>query len=97
MYSKDDKRQLYWLIDQYLSGKIDESTFCDEFYYCYDLGIDYNMLSEPELQIFDELNSISSRFSKYEEDHKLSPKAYASVEELKKKIIETKEKLKNNS
>lgn len=32
MYSKHDKRRLYWLINQYLSGKISETIFCDDFH-----------------------------------------------------------------
>ena len=40
MYEKNDKRRVYWLIDLYLAGKIDDKTFCDEFYYSYDLEMD---------------------------------------------------------
>jgi len=94
MYSKDDKHRLYWLIDQYLSSEIDESTFCDEFYYVFDLGIDYSTLSETEYQTFEELDSVSSRFSEFENDHKIAPQAFKTAQELREKIIETKERLK---
>jgi hypothetical protein len=94
MYDKNDKRRIYWLIDQYLSGEIDESFFCDEFYYSYDLEVDNNTLSDIEKVAFAELSQVSSRFSQYEEDHKLDSRAFSTAEELNQKIIETKEKLK---
>jgi len=97
MFEKEDKRRLYWLIDQYLSGKITERVFCDEFYYCYDLEMDYTTLTEFEHRIFSELSTITGRFSEYEEDHKLDARAFYSVEQLREKIIETKEKLKEQS
>jgi hypothetical protein len=97
MYDKNDKRRLYWLLDQYLFGKIDEAPFCDEFYYSYDLEIDVETLNEKEKQAFSELSTVSSRFSQYEEDHKLDVHAFSTVQELKQKIIETKEKLKEIS
>jgi hypothetical protein len=95
MYKKDDKQRLYWLIDEYLAGNIDESTFCDEFYYSYDLEIDNNILNNNEQQAFSELSKITSRFSQYEEDHKLDEQAFSTVSELRHKIIETKGKLKS--
>lgn len=97
MYEKNDKRRLYWLINKYLQGSINESTFCDEFYYSYDLEIDYETLNEIEQQAFSELSNVSSRFSQYVEDHKLDTRAFSTVEELKQKIIETKEKLQEQS
>lgn len=93
MFEKDDKRRLYWLIDQYLSGKITERTFCDEFYYCYDLELDYTVLTEKEYQVLSELSKVVSRFSEYEEDHKLDENAFFTVKQLNKKVVETKEKL----
>ncbi|MBI4086574.1 hypothetical protein HY416_01175 [Candidatus Kaiserbacteria bacterium] len=97
IYDKNDRRRLYWLIDEYLSGNIDESTFCDEFYYSYSLEIDPKILSDIERKVFSELDKVASRFSQHEEDHAVGPRAYSTVEELKQKIIETKEKLKLDS
>ena len=48
MFKKNDKRRLYWLLDQYLTGKITERIFYDEFYYSYDLELDYSTLTELE-------------------------------------------------
>lgn len=93
MYRKNDKQRLYWLIDQYLLDKIDEPTFCDEFYYSYDLEITNDMLSEMEQQAFSDLSKVASRFSQHEEDHKLDANAFSTVKELREKIIETKDKL----
>jgi len=93
MYDKSDKLRLYWLIDEYLSGKINEATFCDEFYYSYDLKLNHETLTIIEKTLFSELSKITSRFSQYEEDHKLDARAFSTVQELKQKIIETKEKL----
>lgn len=97
MYEKSDKRRLYWLIDQYLLGKIDEPIFCDEFYYSYDLEVNNETLTGVEQQAFSELSKVSSRFSQYEEDHKLDARAFSTVQELKQKILETKEILKEQS
>ena len=97
MYNYNDKRRLYWLIDQYLAGVIDETKFCNEFYYSYDLELEGETLTNYEKLVFDELSQVSSRFSKYEEDHKLNARAFSSVEELRKKILETHEKLNDNS
>ena len=93
MFEKNDKRKLYWLIDQHLSGKITERVFCDEFYYSYSLEIRDDDLTKLEQKVFSELDKIASRFSEYEEDHKLDPKAFYTIDQLKQKIKETKEKL----
>ena len=93
MFEKNDKRRLYQLIDMYLAGTITASVFCDEFYYSYDLEISNDDLTELEQKSFSELNRVASRFSPYEEDYKLDSKAFVTTEELKEKVIETKEKL----
>lgn len=93
MYGKDDKRRLYWLINEFLRGKIPASIFCDEFYYSYDLEIPKNVFSDIEYRAFSELNETLSRFSAYESDHLLDPKAFANEKELMEKIKDTKEKL----
>jgi hypothetical protein len=77
----------------YLSDKINESTFCHEFYCSYDLELDYDTLMEEEYKAFYELSEITSRFSEFEEDVKKYPGVYYTKEELNKKIVETKEKL----
>lgn len=93
--SKKDKRRIYELIDLFLSGKIDAWNFCDEYHTCYGLTLDLDSLTELEAKVFNELSQVSGRFSKFEEDHRSCPNAFSSEEELKKKVIETKEKLQN--
>jgi len=93
-YEKSDKRRIYWLIDKYLSGDIDEPTFCDEFHCTYVLEIDRNSLTKEECKVFQELGEIAGRFSEFEEDIKKYPGVYYTKEELKQKILETKKKLK---
>ena len=93
MYEKTDKRIIYQLIDMYLLGKITESTFCREFYCSYDLELDYDTLTEEEYKSFYELSKIVSRFSEFEEDIKKYPGTYYSKEEVRKKIVATKEQL----
>ncbi len=94
MYEKTDKRRIYQLIDMYLSDKINESTFCHEFYCAYDLELDYDTLKKDEYKAFYELSEITSRFSEFEKDIKKYPGVYHTKKEVKQKIIETKEKLK---
>jgi hypothetical protein len=94
MYDKSDKRRLHWLIDEYLSGNINESVFCDEFYFSYDLELDRQTLSEIEQRIFNELSKVTSRFSEFEEDHKLDSRAFSTANELREKILESQENLK---
>jgi hypothetical protein len=97
MFPKDDKRRLYQLIDMFLAKQITASVFCDEFYYSYDLEIDYDTLSALEYSAFSELEKVSSRFSQFNEDLEKYPGVYYNEEELKQKILETKEKLQEQS
>lgn len=96
MFEKDDKRRLYWLMEKYLSGKIDARTFCDEFYYSYSLEINDDDLSELEKKAFLELDTVSSRFSEYEEDHKLDSKAFFTKQQLYQKVKEVNKRLDKN-
>ena len=59
------------------------------------MELDYSTLSEKERFLFSELNKVVSRFSEYEEDHKLDARAFSTKEELEKKIFETQKKLKD--
>lgn len=93
MFEKNDKKRVYWLIDQYLAGKIDAKTFCDEFYYSYDLEIKRSSLTQLESIAFSDLSIVAGRFSEFEEDHINYPGTYFTEEDLKKKVIETREVL----
>ena len=94
MYKKNDKRRLYWLIDSYLSKEVTAKFFCDEYYYCYDLELDDEFLTDLEKDNFSRLSAVVSRFSEFKEDIENYPGIYFTEQELKQKIIETKENLK---
>lgn len=95
MFEKNDKRRLYWLIDQYLSHKIDVSTFSNEYHSCYDVDLDIDILSGSEHKIFSDLSMVAGRFSPFEEDHQKYPGVYYTEEELRKEILNAKKSLKN--
>lgn len=65
MHKKNDKRRLYQLMDMFLEGTISTSVFCDEFYYCFDLELDYDTLTSLEYSIFSELGIVCGRFSEF--------------------------------
>ena len=95
MFDKNDKRRLYQLIDMYLQGNITAKVFCDEYYYSYDLEINSDTFTDKEQAAFMELSVVTDRFSEFEEDHKKYPNGFFTEEELRSKIIETKERLKS--
>jgi hypothetical protein len=97
MFEKNDKRRLYQLINMYLSGIITASVFCDEFYYSYSLEINDENLSQMEQKYFSELEKMTDWFSEFENDHIKYPGLYCNELELRQKVIETKDKLKNES
>ena len=90
MFEKNDKRRIYWLIDQYLSGKINDWAFCNEYHDCYDLELSLNTLTDLESKVFSKLSTIASRFSDIEKDLKKYPGTYFTKEELKQRVLEAK-------
>lgn len=90
MFCKNDKKKLYWLIDQYLSNQISARTFCDEYYHCYDLELERTTLNDHETQAFSDLSKIVNRFTEFTEDLQQYPGVYFNEEQLKQKAIETK-------
>ena len=96
MYEKSDKRRLYWLMECYLDGKIDESTFCDEYYYSHDLeiGRNSNSFSIEEKTLFFELEMFLNQFAPDEQFHKRFPGSFWTKQELHDKIRDTYETLK---
>jgi hypothetical protein len=97
MFPKNNKRRLYQLMDMYLSGTITSTVFCNEFYYCYDLEIDYTTLTDLEHIVFSDLGTIVGRFSPYEKDHLGLPHGFYTETELRQKVIETKKRLEGES
>lgn len=95
MFAVTDKRKLYWLIDQYLNNVLDADTFCDEYYDSFDLNIDSDTLTKEEHDAFWALSKIVHRFSPFEDDIKKYPGTYFTEEDLRAKIIATKDILIN--
>ena len=95
--AKIDKKRLYWLMNYYLKGEIDAWTFCNEFYECYDLKLDSKTLTNIEGKAFAALSLIAGRFSNIEEDLRKYPGTYFTEDELKQKVLETKELLNENN
>jgi hypothetical protein len=95
MFERKDKRRIYQLINMYLAGKISENTFCDDFVPTYHQELDYDTLTEEEHKAFSELGIIAARFSDIIEDLIMYPGVYYTKLDLKKKIVETHEKLKD--
>jgi Bacterial self-protective colicin-like immunity len=95
MFVLNDKKRLYWLIDQYLENKISASTFEDEYYKSYCLEVDARSLTAKEEKAFDELAAVSNRFNDIEEDLKRYPDIYYTADELHAKVLETKTLLKD--
>lgn len=93
MFNIGDKRRIYKIIDMYLSGKIDEITFVNEFYYSYDLEVDRKTLNEEERSAFFELGQVAGRMTEFEEDILECPGFFYTKDQLKKKIEETRFKL----
>ena len=82
-------------MDMYLSESMDTKTFCDEFNLSYRLEVDDDSLNEKEVEAFRELSKVEGRFSPFEQDHQDCPGVYYTKEELRNKVIETREKIKS--
>jgi hypothetical protein len=96
MFEKNDKKRLYWLIDQYLLKKMSARHFESEYYECYCLEVDLDALTDKEEQAFRALSEVATRFTDYEEDLRQYPGVYYTPNELHKKIVETKALLKDS-
>ncbi len=90
MKERSLKERIYWYIDLLLKGEIDCSSFADSFYRAYNLRLSfyeeeevYSDLSELEEFEFSKLGQIVSRYSPFQEDHKLYPGVYYTEEDVK--------------
>lgn len=93
VFEKTDIRRVYWLIDLYLTNKISADIFCNEFYVCYDLEVDKDILTQEEHTAFSELSTIAGRCSTFAEDHINLPGVYYTEQDLKNKVNEVKKLL----
>lgn len=85
-----NKKIIYHLINEYLSGKIDAENFCSEFHKYYDLQINLEVLNETETKLFAEISIVASRYSNFEEDLKKYPQVFYTETELKNLLIDAK-------
>lgn len=93
MNGEMNKNRIYYLMDMYLTGNIDGSTFCNEFCRVFDRELDFSTLTEEENRILSDLALVVYRFSEIEFGRiKDSDDCYRE-DELRKKILETLEKL----
>lgn len=86
------REQLHYLIKEYVNGKYNTITFCNEFTRIYDVEIDYEDLSKLEISLFSELSSITARFSPYEEDFEI-PNVYYNEHEVRDEVKRIEQKL----
>jgi len=89
MFEKNNKKRLYWLMDEFLLRRIDARTFCNEYYYCYDLELDSDLLDNKEKKAFAELSIVVNRFSEFEEDLLKYPGTYFTEKQLREKMNTT--------
>lgn len=66
------KGKLWYMVENFMSGKYKVREFCSEFSRIYNFEIDYNTLNEKEHKLFKELCDMADRFSDYEEDLKIA-------------------------
>jgi len=93
MTSHDYIRRVYHLIEQYISEQISDDTFCDEFYYCYELNIDHSTLASLEREAFAAIGDIAERFTNINDDRKPETVATSNSAQLRKAVKEASEAL----
>ncbi len=86
------KEKLYYLVAEYINGNYNDETFCDIFTVTYDVETDYKELNSKEKLLFEELCSLTSRFSSDENDLKLNS-IYVSKNEVRDKALQIKNEL----
>ena len=91
---KESVEFLYYIMTEFVSGNISPRVFCDEFYECFDIGIETSLLSSTEIKEFERLSEVAGRFSEFEEDRAKYPNAYSDEVELKEVVVNIKSKLK---
>lgn len=79
---------IYYLLEQYFFNEVNTIDFCNKFYDWYDLGTYRDNIKPNEQKWFDELSTLTGRYSEFKEDHNIDPKAFTSGTEIKKKVKE---------
>lgn len=82
----ESREKLYYLLSEYIRENFNTEMFCDMFTFTYDIETDYNVLSNQEKSLFEELCKLTARFSSNEDDL-LITNVYVSEEEIRKNAI----------
>jgi hypothetical protein len=93
MTSHDYIRRVYHLIELYISERISDDTFCDDFYYSHELNIDHSTLTALEREAFAAIGDIAERFTNINGDRKPETVASTNSAQLRKAVIEASEAL----
>ncbi|MBP5424258.1 MAG: hypothetical protein J6Y78_17640 [Paludibacteraceae bacterium] len=93
MFEKNDKRYLYWILELYLSNRIDETSFCDAYYSSYNFEIDNSSLTELEQDVFSSIFESTERYTTSEEDLKESPDFFIDAITLRTNVAKNWNKL----
>lgn len=88
MPSVESKEMLYFLLDEYLSGKMNTENFNRNFVPIFNVDTDYSLLSKEEHELFSKLSDIASRSSNYKED--INNRGFHSFNEVHEFAIKTK-------
>jgi len=86
MFEKKDKRYLYWILELYLSNRIDETSFCDAYYSSYNFEIENSSLTKLEQDVFSSIFDSTERFTTSEEDLKESPEYFLDAITLRTNV-----------
>jgi hypothetical protein len=79
---KKTKWYLYYLIDKMLKDEIDADFFCSEIYLYYAKDSEILKLTDKESQAFSKIETVTSRFSSSELDHKNHPGIFYTKAQL---------------
>lgn len=78
----ESREKLYYLLSEYIRDISSTRIFCDMFTYIYDIDTDYSTLNKQEKLLFEELCSLTARFSSDESDLAIS-NVYVGEEEIR--------------
>jgi hypothetical protein len=91
MPSIESKEMLYFLLDEYITGKMNTENFNKNFVPIFNVDTNYLALSEEEYELFAKLSDIAGRSSNDKED--IDNRGFYSFNEVHKFAIKTKHAL----
>lgn len=81
------KDKIISIIDELSRNQITVSDFCDMFYQYYDLGSTSDDFLDAERSILNKLSSVSSRYSKFEEERLRYKNVYTDEAEVLREAL----------